>query len=146
MSHQEIDDRSTLQEPKDLAIWKEVRTHPEFTLKPEVFDRVGDDLHELLDQELTPQERCRVISEIRRLHESNRSRQHFEFSVHKHYETRHSHAETPAPDPETTEAEPTGQVVDAIAFREAGSIDDGEDVMKELDDLGLLGRLLGEEP
>lgn len=67
----------------------------------------------------------------------------FNFNVKRHIEGRHSHAETPEADEETTKDE--GQnVVDAVGFREAGTLEDGVQVIKELEALGLQHLLLGQ--
>ena len=65
--------------------------------------------------------------------------QNVEFSVHRYYAGRHSHAETPELDQvaaATDEAEP-------IAFFEKVSTDESADVVEELQQLGLLELLLG---
>lgn len=127
----------TLENPSDIGLWQEVRRHPDFRLSQKVFEEVGDDLLVIAKNETHKVgERIRAYSELRMLHNSNRSGQSLQFNVHRHYTTRHSHAEDPKP-------EDGEQVVDAVAYRMAVSDQEAKSVADELEKLGLIGHLLG---
>ena len=138
---------------KDLRYWYEQQRTPTWELKPEHFKSLPETFAALAlgkkiedgqlvdDFDATPATQAAAGRILVQMAAQLLRQSQQQFSVHKHYTTRHSHAETPEPDAESTSTE---EVVE-VSFREKVSVDESEAVLADLQELGLLGVFLGVE-
>lgn len=118
----------------DLRIWAELENNPQWRIPQEAYEEAPEALLNMFtNPEIKPGTRIQAMNALQRLAAANTASQkhkgQMQFNVHKYYNSRHSHAETPE-----AEAGP----IDAISFREMTSEDESAELLTELDQLGLM--------
>lgn len=127
-------DEPILADGQDLKIWAELNDNPQWQIPERAYNEAPEALLNMFaNPELKPGTRIQAMNTLQRLAAANgASKKHqssMQFNVHKYYQSRHSHAETPE-----AEAGP----IDALSFREQTTNDESVELLEELDQLGLM--------
>ncbi len=149
--HQTADPaRSAMRTPEDIQVFRELEQHPEWSIPQEVFERAPTNLLKMSEsEEHKPTTRISAVNALTRMvgqnQDARRQKATLSFSMSRHYDGRHSHAQTPEAD-DTQETDDDSVDAVKVAYREKVSLDEAEEAARELDTLNLLPLLLGMDP